>query len=85
MVYTCTVNTDLDDLIGTEYCDGQQAIFRYGPLTRAKKLGEELVLENSAVLSTLMVAKIRMMLGNTFIDDIAEEICPQAGFRLILR
>ncbi len=85
MMHTCTRQTDLDELIGSEYWEGQRLIFHYGPLARAMKGGEELVLENSDALSAFMLAKVRLMLGAMFIDDTAELIQPHAGFRLTLR
>jgi len=85
MMHPCTARTDLDELIGTEHWEGQHLMFHYGPLARAMKGGEELILENSSALSAFMLAKISLMLGNLFIDDTAEVIHPHAGFRLTLR
>ena len=49
------------------------------------KVGEELVLENSAALSAFMLVKVRLMLGTMILEDTSEEICPHDGFRLTLR
>jgi midasin (ATPase involved in ribosome maturation) len=85
MMHICTERTDLDELIGKEYWEGPRLLFHYGPLAKAMKGGEELILENSAALSAFMLAKVRFMLGTLFIDDTAELIEPHAGFRLTLR
>ena len=85
MMYSCTERTDLDDLIGTEYWEGQHLMFHYGPLAQAMKGGEELILENSRTLSPLTLAKVHVMLGSIFIDDTSELIEPHDGFRLTLR
>lgn len=85
MLHTCTERTDLDELIGNEQLEGQNLMFHYGPLTRAMKDGEELILENSNVLSVVMLAKVHFMLNDIFIDDTAELIQPHDGFRLTLR
>lgn len=85
MIYKCTANTSLLDLIGRQCSDGQRLVFRCGPLVQAKKRGEELVLENSAALSALMLAKIRSMQGKMIIDGSSEAVCPRAGFSLTLR
>ena len=84
MIYACTNDTDLDELIGTQYWEGQRLSFHYGPLVQAMKAGEELVLENSATLSAFMLAKVRLMLGAMIIEDTSEEIYPHDGFRLTL-
>ena len=62
MVYTCSVRTDLDELIGTEHREGQKSSFHYGPLVIAMKQGKELILENSGALSPLMLQKIGSVL-----------------------
>ena len=85
MIYACTDNTDLDELIGTQCWEGQRLLFHYGPLVQAMKVGEELVLENSAALSAFMLVKVRLMLGTMILEDTSEEICPHDGFRLTLR
>ena len=85
MVYRCTDCTDLEELIGSERWEGEHLSFRYGPLTLAMKHGEELVLENSGVLSILMLAKVRALLDSLFIDETSESIRPGTGFHLTLR
>ena len=85
MMHACTVRTDLDELIGTEYWDGQCLMFHYGPLAQAMQRGEELILENSGALSAFMLAKVGLLLGKLFIDDTSELIQPHDGFRLTLR
>lgn len=85
MMHTCTERTDLDELIGNEDWEGKNLIFHYGPLSQAMKGGEELVLENSDLLSAFMLAKVRLMLDHLFIEDTAELIKPHDGFRLTLR
>jgi midasin (ATPase involved in ribosome maturation) len=85
MMHTCTDQTDLDELIGNEHWEGQHLMFHYGPLAQAMKEGEELVLENSRALSIFMVAKMRFMIGDIYIDDTAELIHPHDGFRLTLK
>jgi midasin (ATPase involved in ribosome maturation) len=84
VIYACTNDTDLDELIGTQCWEGQRLSFHYGPLVQAMKAGEELVLKNSAALSAFMLAKVRLMLGAMIIEDTSEEIYPHAGFRLTL-
>ena len=74
MTHTCTKFTDLDELIGSEFWEGHRLIFSYGPLPRAMKGGEELVLNNSKELSAFMLAKVSMMLDSMFIDDTDELI-----------
>jgi len=85
MVHTCNVNTDLNELIGTELMKGQQLYFHYGPLALAMKGGEELVLENSGALSPLMLKKVGLIQSNLLIEETAEVIHPEDGFRLSLR
>ena len=86
MVHDCTDQTDLDELIGNQCWEGQSLLFRYGPLARAMKVGEELILENSEALSPLLLAKLGTLLhDDLFIDETAELIHPPAGFRLTLR
>lgn len=85
MMHTCTDRTDLDELIGNEHWEGPRLMFNYGPLSRAMKGGEELILENSDALSAFMLAKVRFMIGALFIDGTAELIHPHDGFRLTLR
>ena len=85
MMHACTISTDLDELIGTETWEDKELMFHYGPLAQAMKCGEELVLENSGVLSAFMIAKLGLLLDKLFIDDTSEVIQPHAGFRLTLR
>jgi midasin (ATPase involved in ribosome maturation) len=85
MTHTCTNQTDLLELIGSEGWEGQRLSFHEGPLTQAMKRGEELILENSATLSPFTLAKVTIILDAFFIDDTAELIEPQDGFRLTLR
>lgn len=86
MVHDCTDQTDLDELIGKQCWEEQCLLFRYGPLARAMKIGEELILDNSEVLSPLLLAKLGFLLReDLFIDETAELIHPPAGFRLTLR
>ncbi len=85
MKHACTECTDLDELIGCEHLEGCVIAFRYGPLALAMKGGEELILENSAAMSVLTLAKVRALLDTLFIDDIAESIHGGAGFHLTLR
>lgn len=85
MRHTCTERTDLDELIGSEREEDQHLMFHYGPLAAAMKCGEELILENSAALSSFMLAKLHLMSGNVFIDDTSELIRPCDGFSVTLR
>ena len=85
MTHTCTRQTDLQELIGSEGWEGQRLLFHYGPLAQAMKGGEELILENSGALSAFTLAKLAFMRGALFIDDTSEQIQPHDGFRLTLR
>lgn len=85
MMYACSDRTDLDELIGSEYWEGQGIMFRYGPLALAMKRHEELVLENSAALSALTLAKVRALRDTLFIEDTNESIYGGDGFHLTLR
>ncbi len=80
MRYHCTPTTDLHELIG---CDGRDG-FEYGPLSRAMIQGEELVLEESHLLSRLMVTKIETVLRGLFIVETEEILSAPPGFRLVL-
>jgi hypothetical protein len=80
MRYHCTTTTDIDDLIGRDGTSG----FDYGPLASALRDNEELELENSAALSALMIAKIRILLTGLFIVETEETVRARSGFRLIL-
>lgn len=84
MMHVCTDRTDLDELIGNQHWDGPDLVFHYGPLAQAMKRGEELVLEHCDALSPLMLAKVRFLRGDLFIDETAELIRPHDGFRLTL-
>ena len=85
MTHTCSSKTDLQELIGSEAWEGQQLRFHYGPLTQAMKDGDELILENSRVLSAFTIAKLTFMRDSLFIDDTSELIQPHAGFRVTLK
>lgn len=80
MKYHCTQTTDLHELIGCDGCDG----FEYGPLSQAMRNGEELVLEESHLLSRLMVTKIETVLRGLFIVETEETLSAPPGFRLVL-
>lgn len=83
MRHVCTPETDLDELIGLDAA-GRQPGFRYGPIPLAMRGGEELILENSASLSALLLAKVRLLVRDLFIAETEEHIRPGAGFHLIL-
>lgn len=80
MKYHCTPMTDLHELIGHDSLEG----FEYGPLSRALKNGEELVLEESHILPMLLLAKIRAVLPGLFIVETEETLRVPPGFRLVL-
>jgi hypothetical protein len=80
MKYHCTSTTDLHELIGRDGCEG----FEYGPLSHAMKHGEELVLEESHLLSRLTVTKIRAVMRGLFIVETEETLSAPPGFRLVL-
>lgn len=80
MKYHCSSTTDLHELIGT---DGRQG-FEYGPLASALKNGEELVLEESHMLSRMMIVKIEALLHGLFIVETEETLHAPPGFRLVL-
>lgn len=80
MRYHCTPDTDLHELIGQDSQDG----FLYGPLSAALISGEELVLEDSHVLSRLLLVKINAVLRGLFIVETEETLRAQPGFRLVL-
>lgn len=80
MKYHCTANTDIVELIGHDGVSG----FDYGPLASALKSNEELELENSAALSALMIAKIRLLLQGLFLVETEEVLRAKPGFRLVL-
>jgi hypothetical protein len=85
MRHVCTPDTDLDELIGRERLNEGGIAFHYGPIARALKLDEELVLENSAVLSAAMLAKIQAVVRGLFIPETEEALHPGGGFSLVLR
>lgn len=80
MKYHCTPDTDLHELIGKDGCDG----FEYGPLSYALRHGEELVLEDSHMLSRLLVPKIQAVVKGLFIVETEETLRAPAGFKLVL-
>jgi hypothetical protein len=85
MYHTCTLQTDLDELIGIEYCDDQAPAFRYGPLSLAMKHGEVLVLENSGLLPLIVRAKVQALLSSLMIEETSERILPRRGFHVVYR
>ena len=85
MRHVCTRLTDLDELIGLEQAASGESVFRYGPLPQALRNDEELVLENSASLSRLTVAKILTLLNGLYIPETEECLQPGSNFRLTLR
>jgi len=80
MKYQCTPTTDLHELIGIDGSDG----FEYGPLSHALKNSEDLVLEESHLLSRLLVVKIKSVLRGLFIVETEETLRATPGFRLVL-
>lgn len=80
MRYHCTSATDIDDLIGRDSSSG----FAYGPLSAALKANESLELDNSASLSALTIAKIRLLMRGLFIVETEETLRASPEFRLIL-
>lgn len=84
MRHLCTCQTDIDELIGVEASSAHERSFHYGPIPLAMRADEELVLENSATLPALVVAKARLLVRDLFIAETEEHIRPGAGFRLVL-
>jgi hypothetical protein len=84
MRHLCNDRTDLDELIGTDASLVSEAGFHYGPIPLAMRADEELVLDNSASLPAIMVAKVHLLVRDLFIAETEERIRPGAGFRLIL-
>lgn len=84
MRHLCTCRTDLDELIGNDTDLGDRAGFHYGPIPLAMRADEELVLENSATLPALLIAKVRLLVRDLFIAETEEHIRPGAHFRLTL-
>ena len=83
MRHLCTSNTDLDELIGIEASLAHDAGFCYGPIPLAMRADEELVLENSASLPAIMIAKVQFLVRDLFIAETEEHIRPGLGFRLV--
>lgn len=81
MKYHCTKHTDLDELVGHEADYG----YCYGPLSTAMRGGEELVLEGSAALSSLMLIKLQALLNGMFIPETGESITAAPRFRVVLQ
>ena len=84
MRHCCTTQTDLDELIGADASAAEAAGFCYGPVPLAMRADEELVLENSASLPALLIAKLHLLVRDLFIAETEEHFRPGAGFRLIL-
>jgi len=84
MRHTCTRLTDLDELIGLEQLEGGSSVFHYGPLPQAMRNDEELVLENSGILSCLTLAKLEALIHGLFIPETEERLTPGGNFRLVL-
>ena len=84
MRYRCSRSTDLMELFGREESTVDGFRFRCGPIAQAMKNGEELVLENSAALSQIMLVKIRELIRSFFIVETEERIYPTKGFHLIM-
>lgn len=84
MRHLCTSSTDLDELIGIDTFLTCDAGFRYGPIPLAMRADEELVLENSASLPAIMIAKVQFLVRDLFIAETEEHIRPGLGFRLVL-
>jgi len=85
MNHFCTPDTDLDELIGRERLSDGKVAFHYGPISRALKMDEELVLENSSALSVTMLAKIDAVVRGLFIPETEEALHPGGGFSLVFR
>ena len=85
MKYHCTTTTDLDELIGQECVDAKGSSFAYGPVPRAMLNDEELVLENSAALPVMMIAKLHALGISLFIAEAAIRIQAGEHFHLVLQ
>jgi hypothetical protein len=85
MKYHCTSTTDLDELIGEECFDAKGSSFAYGPVPRAMLNDEELVLENSAALPVLMIAKLHALGVSLLITEAAIRIQAGEHFHLVLQ
>lgn len=84
MRHVCTPDTDLDELVGRQSDSAGGFRFDYGPIPRAMKNDEELVLENSGELSAFMLAKVKMLIWDLFVVETEERIHAGKYFRLIL-
>ena len=84
MRHLCSPLTDLDELIGADVVLPAETGFHYGPVPLAMRADEELVLENSASLPAIMIAKVRLLVRDLFIAETEEHIRPGRGFRLVL-
>lgn len=84
MHHLCPRQTNLDELIGIECCEGQRLAVRYGPQPLAMTAGEELVLENSNQLAPILLAKLPSLIKSLLIEETAQTICPRPGFRIAL-
>jgi hypothetical protein len=82
MHHTCTRQTDLDELIGTECWENQRLEFHYGPLPLAMEAGEELVLDDIGNLSPILRAKLPVLLRSLTIEETNQVIHPGLGFRV---
>lgn len=80
MNYHCTKESDLDELVGH---DGATGYF-YGPVCDAMRNNEALVLEDSAALSMVVLAKLQNFLHGVFIPETGERIEAPADFRVVL-
>lgn len=80
MRYRCTKDTGIDELVGHD----SEAGYCYGPVCDAMRSNEELVLESSADLSVLTVAKLQLFMHGVFIPETGENIEALEGFRLVL-
>ena len=85
MKYHCTADTDLEELIGHECTSESGTVFAYGPLPQAMLNDEELVLENSAVLPVMMIAKLHALGISLFIAEAAIRIQAGEHFHLVLQ
>lgn len=79
MKHLCTLDTDLDELVGHEEQDGYHA----GPLSQAMRSGEELELIASDCLSPLTQHKLSTLTCGLFIAETGESISPPPCFRLV--
>lgn len=82
MKYHCTPATDFDDLFGRESSRGSSG-FEYGPIPLAMMQDETLVLENSAALSPLQIAKLKTLAGAVLLIETATLIRAGEHFQLV--